>query len=89
VSKQVFYTFGESDSTEPPGVECICNYGETIEEAIAANAEDKLDDKNDGGNDLAYWDTLKLFRITVEEIPRPPQMVTDGATAPTGGNAKS
>jgi hypothetical protein len=88
VNKKVFYTFGDSDEDEPYGLECVCIYGESIEEALAANAQDKIDDEKDGGKDPAYWDTLKLFRVTVEEIPRLPQTTPEISQASAGGNAK-
>ena len=66
---RIFYTFSEPGEEEPEGLNSIADYGATVKEAEAANAKDRREAKREGDNP-EYFDTLKLFRITIEEVPR-------------------
>jgi hypothetical protein len=68
ISTKSFYTFADP-GTEPDGLECVPNWGETPEAAITNVKNDVEFDPADPG----YHDSLELYRITIERLPKPPE----------------
>jgi hypothetical protein len=68
--RREFYAMADPRELEPMGFECVPDYGTTLEAALERNARDRKRAEEDD-EDPAYFDTLKLFRITIEEVPRP------------------
>ena len=61
---RTFYTF--SEDTVPDGLDCVADYGTSVEDAEREIAKDRAETDEDP----EYFDNLKLFKVTVEEIPR-------------------